>query len=755
MVDSWASDSQFNNAYEILSQENQEAVEAYRTGSPSQEQMDHLEQLLNVMRSLGGDVEQGLEAQVNDMQRMLQSLENVTGLTGQLDESAHDLENNWADFFDDVDSEFQRAQGVLSSQPSRTERITDRFSGMIGDEEDDSNTSTTPSPVLYPDQLNTQLEAIQNKFLNPLLRNEKEKTDQEQALTDLTQVLEASVELHQEANKYKLILLRARNDVRLQEELANHNSIDWFNEELMKADKQEQRLEREAEKIMEVEKDLIQSFERAEQLLRKIVSLDEDIIDTISVQSGERKGRAGRIIGSLASGDDTVLEMLEVIDEAYPEHNYAVVTDRLVSEFKPKIQQIERMEDSELRRERKLADELDQYIQEHQRLFHENERELEEEKRNITPEDGPVRDVNNGAPQGTREFKMKVEELRDLMNQPILRELKDAENHYKKVYRIDHDEIENIEDFHGRARELGEDLEQVERHFIEDTPFENAFEAQDGADRLKMEMERFMNGEGHYEVGLRQVSQLVQELQADIKRIYLDEEEESKHYRKAHEELEEQLIRIKEVIEALDDLETMVERFRDPDHPRNNINGEHHPYRAYHDAFLVTSRSLFDGDDREVQEKLHRLLIDIVQWVGNLEQEIQRIESIMGEIITEEHVEEDALKSEMQMMEGILENLEAAFRGGNQASEDVSQAIPGPITRELDSIDRAIREIMSHLEDIEQRKEGEERQFESEGSSLDDLLEDMHTVEDEGSDIVDETEEMRDQDLDDDPFRGL
>ncbi|WP_414837867.1 hypothetical protein ACK3SF_00475 [Candidatus Nanosalina sp. VS9-1] len=741
--------SAFDEAYEILSQENQETIEAYRHNSPTHEQINHIEEVLNILRSLRGDISQGLEDQSREMDDAISNLEQVTGLDREEDDLAHQLESQWEDFERKVTEEFERAQAQKTSRTQKMrEGIGSRFSGVFGDdEEDDSNSAEdsgrAQSIVYYPDQLEAQLATMEQKFLNPLLRNEEQKTEQEQALKNLTQVLETSVELHQQANKYKMILLKAKNDVQLQEQLAEQSHIDWFNQEVMEAGSQEQRLERQVEEVMNAEKALVDRFEEASNLIQEILNIDQDIMDTISANSGEKKGRAQKAIGSLTSGENTVVDMLEFINSVHSENDYSIVAQRINDGIRPKIAQIQRMEDTDIRREQKLAEEVEDYVAEHRRLFEQQQNEIEQEERNLTPE-GPVDDARNGAPPGTREFIQKIEELRDLMNQGILEDLRNAEQNYRRVYRIDQDEVENVKDFEGRAQKLSDDLGRIEEDFRDKTPFENAYQAQDGSKRLKMEMEKLMNGEDPFSAGLRPVANLIEQLQADLQKIYSDESEERNHFQSAHESLQQEVVRIREVIAAVDELESMVEEFRDPDHPRNSVNGESHPYRAYHDAFLAASRTLFDGNDREVQQRLHNLIGSIVEWINNLEQEIERLDGVMSEVINEEDIEINAFKNEIEVLQRMLEMLEETFQG------DINEPIPSPVSQKIDQIDKALRKIEEKLEDLESRKEGEETEFENEEDFFGDLGDDMDTASDEANTVFEEDESMFDEEFDDD-----
>lgn len=737
-----AFDDEFDQAYEILNQESQEAVEAYRNNNPSRQSMDHLEQLLSVLKSLRMDVEQGLKGRQDGLDEAVENLRSEIKLDDEKDSLAHDLEENWEEFEYKLDEQFNAAQ---QQKKSRTEKLSESFSETLGglrsSDEDQSNSESDSDeladrgPAVKPDELSSILEAIEERFLNPLLRDEEEVTEQQKALENLTDVLKQSVELHQDANKYKLILLHAKRDTHLQEDLAEHSDIEWFNNEVMEAGKQEQRLEDEVQKIMEAEKQFISSLEEAHELLGKALELDRDVVQTISEASAPKKKR-DKVIGAFAGGDEHhIIDKLSLINSVY-DQDYSPLIDHLSNEFRPKVEELEQMEDMSLREEMQLREEVEQYIEQHKRLMQQDKEEMERERDKLTLE-GPVEDVRNGAPYGTAEYISIIEDLRTLLNNDVLADIRAAEEDYRTIYRIDDQEVEEVHDLAGRAKELNGDLSTLERQFVNETAFENAFQAVDSADKLKREMERLMNGEDPFEVGLRPVADNIEKIQADIQRIYSDEEKESRSFEDARRDLEREMGEVQRIVEDFRQLEEIVERFKDPDHKRNTVNGQSHPYRAYHDAFLSATKKFFNGVDGESQKQMQQLLKDIVGMVQEIEQEISNQRELMQKVIEEEHVDEEALKEALQMLDQTKNNLEEAFKGSN-----IDTPLPNPVSTELDDIDKAIEKIEQEIGDLEERKEGEEEEARDEFNFVDEELEELDEAESTAEEMVEDTEKF-------------
>lgn len=734
-------DDQINEAYSILDQEKKETIEAYRNNNTYYQPVNHLQELLDVMGSLGEEIDQGISDQKRELEVAISMLEDSLDLDRQEDDLSQQLENRWEEFTQAVDEEFERAN---ARKKSFADRATGSITGMIGDSDDDSD-DDQDDVVYEPSQLLQELEKIEKKYVNPLVQDvdQDEDIDEKDRFEELAQVLASSIEMHREANKYRLILEKAKQDVDLQQELAESSDVEWFTQEVIRERSQEQRLEREINEIREEERALVYSIDHAKDLLYNLLRLDQDILAQISDEAGSNnQGGVREKIGSLTSGDEpTVLEQLGAIDSVYEGEDYEPVIEILSSNITQKIGKIIRMEQNDIRREHKLAEEAAAHVQEHRSLFQAEQDEVERERNTPTP-DGTVDDQRNGAPSRTGDFIEVINELRDLKSQNIIGDLRQAEQNYKKVYRIDHDETETTDDFAGRAEGLAHRLDEVEHDFKNKTPFENAYEAHDG-EKLKVKMSKLMNGEPPFDSGLKQVTRLIEKLKGDLRKIYSDEEDLSNGFEQADALLQDEVVKVGEVLNRMDDLESLVEFFRDPERPRNNDGN--HPYRAYHDAFLAASKAIYsEVPQREAQERLHNLFQELDNWIQEIDQEIDRIDDVLREVIKEEHVEEEKLEEAVHSLKDALEGLDETFKG------DISQPVPSPISQELDQIERAIKEIAERVEaDIEPRNEQEDESAESNLDIVEDILDDADTVEEEMDEAVDATDDVIDDFIDD------
>ncbi len=695
---------EINEAWQILDEEKRALREAYAQESEAveREAAEDERKLLNQLQNLEGDMEQAVENERQRIQRDMETLEQDL-VEDRVDPA--ELEQKWVATVERIEEFYEHA--------SQTE---------VSDNEADQ----------FWDDIQRNLESIM-QTLRPLVQDD----DARGALEDLRTTIQYSINTHQQIYEMRQLLIRARQSVELQERLVEAEHFDALNEEIMNIGAAEENLEQEAERIEEAERQLLDEIEQAGDLIQKLLSVDQEIIETMKEEVGEvgrMQSAMDRVLGRGTGEDissrlfspDNLIMMVRALNAKDPGHTYAGIADFIQDDFKPLLEAVQQEEQRRLTEEYRLTEELEEYVREHRDLLGQESDMVPEEP--LIPEE-EIEDALQGAPQGTERFINILENLiEEKERRELLRELRDIKTRYQEVYQINELEEHDIEEFDKRVRKVEQAIETVGGDWARlrsETLSDDLSEAQGQPNSPSREFSNFMNGKRNY-FGLRNIPPMIQTIEQDLEKIFEEDEQERNAFQQVHQEIQDVKGKASEFLEMMEELESLEREFSTGDAQARNMQQRR---RVYFQVFKTASIAIADGDQQQLRQQVR----EVRQYIQQLEQELQQCDQIMQEEIKEEDLERQGLEQAAQDIRQAVRELEEDFRGGDPNGPQ----IPGTVEEELDKID-------AHLENIVEKIEGQlipaEEQQEQAEQQDETTFEELEEGFEEGEDAFDPDE---------------
>ena len=641
-----------------------------------------------------------------------------------------------------------------------------------------------PNSLILPDnsqRYNSQemagdLKKLYQRHLSPIVGAlDDESIGSEAPLRKLSDAIEETVRSHQYLNEYKHILKIALEDEELRRRIAEENGLNDLQGAITSDEEDLQRFNQRLEDLEQTEKRVIERVQEAHEILEKKTRIDDNVIEGIAEEFMSDQGgnsgflsSIGRSIGSNNSHEmasekfeevtmhyeglleETQSSGLSALTERFNESEQEAREDleelnQLIEIFEnstvmieqnilPAVQKIRETEELDEKLDRRLVNELDEYLEEHRHLFDDSvsAEELQEEafgdaeqdKQDLDEQDvGQVfqgMDLQNLNTSAVEAFNERVEQgggppgdgndprwkifHRNLMEllemsdrgkfESITQELNDLLDQYESIYREESEDKNVIEDMEAKTNDLRNDLEEI----LTDV------QKLDEVDRKDLRESRMTSYTSdtvkEIKSDLESVNEELDYLYRDILRTEEFNEKEESDFNVLKQEIETSLEDISEVKEVLDNLSAVVDRLKDVDVGRGT--------KEYADALMLSAMERY-GNNRPGSALKERLLGEI----DNVNQRIKEIGQLEDKLRTKDHKEVNIEKEEIEEMYTILEDIkgkngiytELQEELNPRGSEVLDKHMDGEVANVFTGIKNRIKKIVEALrESIDEEK---------------------------------------------------
>ena len=641
-----------------------------------------------------------------------------------------------------------------------------------------------PNSLILPDNLqryNSQemagdLKKLYQRHLSPIVGAlDDESIGSETPLRKLSDAIEETVRSHQYLNEYKHILKIALEDEELRRRIAEENGLNDLQGAITSDEEDLQRFNQRLEDLEQTEKRVIERVQEAHEILEKKTRIDDNVIEGIAEEFMSDQGgnsgflsSIGRSIGSdnsheMASEkfeevtmhyegllEETQSSGLSALTERFNESEEEAREDleelnQLIEIFEnstvlieqnilPAVQRIRETEELDEKLDRRLVNELDEYIEEHRHLFDDSvsAEELQEEafgdaeqdKQDLDEQDvGQVfqgmdlqhlntsaveafneRVEQGGGPPGDGKdprwkiFHRNLMELLEMSDrgkfESITQELNDLLDQYESIYREESEDKNVIEDMEAKTNDLRNDLEEI----LTDV---QKLDEVDRKDLRESRMTAYTSDTvKEIKSDLESVNEELDYLYRDILRTEEFNEKEESDFNVLKQEIETSLEDISEVKEVLDNLSEVVDRLKDVDVGRGT--------KEYADALMLSAMERY-GNNRPDSALKERLLGEI----DNVNQRIKEIGQLEDKLRSKDHKEINIEKEEIEEMYTILEDIkgkngiytELQEELNPRGSEVLDKHMDGEVANVFTGIKNRIKKIVEALrESIDEEK---------------------------------------------------
>ena len=566
------------------------------------------------------------------------------------------------------------------------------------------------------------------KHLNPMVQAlENGEVGSQDPLGQLSDVVKETVRAHQYLNEYKHILKIALEDEELRRRIAAENGLQDLQGEISSQEEDLQRFNQRLEEVEQSERRVLERIEEAHEILDKKTSIDEQVIEEIAdefmPQEESSSGFLSRITGSGGSPmasekfeeitmhyegllNDTEASGIDVLTERFNEseeearedldelEQVADIMERstaiIEQSIMPAVERLREAEELDDKLNRRLVEELDEYLDEHRHLFDESEsaEELREEAISDAEQDerqleeqgvGEVfqgielehlnvsaveafneRIEGGGGPPGSPEdprWKIFHEHLMELLEmsdrgkfEEIEEELESLLDQYENVYREEGDEQKVIEDMEQKTKDLKNNIEEV---------LADVQELGEADREALRESNTWREDTAEIKEDMASIQEGLNYLYRDILRTEEFNEKESSDFTVLQEEIEsvfEDVSGIKQVLS--EDLAAVVDRLKDEDIGRGA--GE------YADALMLSAMERY-GESRPHDRLKERLL----QEVRDVNQKLSNIGEMEEKLRQKDHREVEVEEKELEEMYSVLETI----KGKNGAYTELKEEL--------------------------------------------------------------------------------